>query len=110
MVSNKFFALLLTNVVFFGRFALRPSSSIEAFLSQFCKKDDLITLLLPDEEIFKKKLNLLSCQNNCYYRNSFYLKDFFKLLKLKKISLKKRFCFYDHSSLNHISKYISHFI
>ena len=94
------------NKLIFIKFPKTGSSSLEVFLSQFCKDDDLITLLLPDEEMFKKKLNLLSQQNNCYYRNSFHLKDFFKLLKLEKISFKKKFCFYDHSSLSNISKYI----
>ena len=90
----------------FVKFPKTGSSSIEAFLSQFCEKDDLITPLLPGEEIYKKKLNLLKYQNRCYYRNSFYSKDFFKLLRLEKISIKKKFCFFDHSSLSDISKYI----
>ena len=31
------------------------SSSIEIFLSQFCDKDDILTELFKDEEMFKKK-------------------------------------------------------
>ncbi len=31
------------------------SSSVEIFLSQFCRNDDILTELFEDEEVFKKK-------------------------------------------------------
>ena len=66
------------------------SSSIEIFLSQFCDKDDILTELFKDEEMFKKKNNLIGKRNSNIKILSFKLKniiyfDFYKSKKLGKI-------------------------
>ena len=55
------------------------SSSLEFYFSQFCNKDDIITSLDPAEEKIKKKLGLLTKQNEKYKKFSLSLKNLFKL-------------------------------
>ena len=80
LVSSNSFALLLTNVVFFGRFALRSRSSIELSLIKFESKPK-------NSQIFVANSNLLkiSSEDKCRFpQNSFPDNSFYSSLLLLK--------------------------
>ncbi len=63
------------------------SSSVEIFLSQFCRNDDILTELFEDEEVFKKNNDLIGKRNSNIKLLSFKLKkivllNFFKSKKI----------------------------
>lgn len=75
-------------------------SSIEFYLSQYCKKEDTITSLLEKEEKQKKKLKLPTKQN---YRFS---KIFLSSKLIKNLKFKKKIYLKDHDGINLLNKEI----
>lgn len=80
------------------------SSSMEVYLSQFCKEKDTITPLFPEEEKFKKDFGLPGYQNCQLKKKSFGIKNFLNFNFYNILNL------YDHRSIDKISKTDLHHI
>ena len=74
------------------------SSSLEVYLSQFCKEKDTITPLFQEEEKFKKDFGLPSYQNCQFKKKSFGIKNFLNFNFYNTVNL------YDHKPIDKISK------
>ena len=74
------------------------SSSLEVYLSQFCKEKDTITSLFQEEEKFKKDFGLPGYQNCQFKKKSFGIKNFLNFSFYNTVNL------HDHKSIDKIYK------
>ena len=78
-------------------------TSIEIALSQFCGPRDIITPILPEDEVIRKKLGYRGPQNYMAPLVSYNLRDLAGLL----LKSKKKKRFYNHISSTEIRRHIS---
>jgi len=77
-------------------------TSVEIALSKICGKNDILTPISPNDEIFRKEYANISAQNFLIPLNRYLFSDYIQLFKGRRI--KK---FYNHMPSNDIKKYLS---
>ncbi|MEL4893927.1 sulfotransferase family 2 domain-containing protein [Crocosphaera sp. Alani8] len=76
-------------------------TSIEIALSKYCGPDDVITPIIPEDELIRKKLNYRGPQNYKIPLTKYSMSDF-----VQAIQDRERLEFYNHASASYIMKYV----